>query len=365
MVSGQPVADITADSLKIDEVGQKCLEEFKTRMVSDKSNAFFYPIAKNKRPTFATSEKKAKLKNTAKEEVRIEKDVLGTLRTADGNRRETKKSDLFSVLDDMEIDINDAHERCKTYMVDLAAHVRSVIKQCTTVTDIVDKLLASIPSRYETVYVVCDTYLKGSIKSAERQTRGDGNRCILKNPDMKVPYDIDCFLSVGKNKEHLFNLLKMVLIEVTRDFTIYFCFRDCVEIKQNVKSMRPDLHCDHEEADAMLVAYASLVNSGGVMVGSPTRDIDIVTLFLYHAMSFDANIFTDNGTGSQRKVLKINSCGLSDEKRSAIIELLAFMHSLGMIIYPVYFGRERRHAGKKCVRRLIMLPFFHRLAAHT
>ena len=156
-------------------------------------------------------------------------------------------------------------------------------------------------------------YLEGSIKSAEQQTHGDGNRCILKNPDLKVPYDIDYFLSVGQNKEDLFNLIKRVLIEVTRDFKIYFCFRDCVEIKQNVKSMRPDLHCDHEEADTLLVAYATLVNSCGIMVRAPSGDIDIVTLFLYHAISFDADIFTDNGTGSQRKVLEINSCSLSDE----------------------------------------------------
>ena len=81
----------------------------------------------------------------------------------------------------MEIDIYDAHEKCKTYMVDLATNVRSVIKQCTTVRDIADKLLASISSRYDTVYVVWDTYLEGSIKSAERQTCGDANRCILKN----------------------------------------------------------------------------------------------------------------------------------------------------------------------------------------
>ena len=76
-------------------------------------------------------------------------------------------------------------------MVDLAAYVRSVIKQCTTVRDIANKLLASIPSRYDTEYVVCDMYLEGSIKLAEWQTRGDGNRCTLKNPDTKVPYDID------------------------------------------------------------------------------------------------------------------------------------------------------------------------------
>ena len=149
------------------------MEKFKTRTVSDIAKAFFDPIAKNERPTFVTSEKKAKLKNAAEKEVRIENGVLGkllaennktetvididkalkyphspvcaSLSTADGNRRKTKKSDLFSVLDDMEIDINDAHEKCKTYMVDLDAYIRSIIKQCTTVRDLANKLLASTP----------------------------------------------------------------------------------------------------------------------------------------------------------------------------------------------------------------------------
>ena len=57
-------------------------------MVSDKTKAFFDPIAKNKRPTFTTSEKKAKLKNVTKEEVWIGKDVLGTL-LAEGNKTGT------------------------------------------------------------------------------------------------------------------------------------------------------------------------------------------------------------------------------------------------------------------------------------
>ena len=99
-------------------------EWYQTKLKDFSSNC-----KKNKGPTFATTEKKAKLKNAAKEEVRIEKDVLGMLlaegnkaetvinidkalkyplspvcvplSTADGNKRKTKKSDLFSVLDDM------------------------------------------------------------------------------------------------------------------------------------------------------------------------------------------------------------------------------------------------------------------------
>ena len=213
-----------------------------------------------------------------------------------------------------------------------------------------------------TIYAVCDTYLEGSINSTERKTRGDGNRYILKSLDMKVPYDIDCFLSVGQNKEDLLNLIKRVLIEVTRGLTIYFCFRGCVEIKKNVESMRPDLHCDHEEADTMLVAYASLVKSGDVMLRSLSGDIYIVTMFLYHVLSFDADIFIDNGTGSRRKVLKTNSCGLYNEQRSAIIGLHAFS---GNDYLSSFFRKGKMKCWKKCVRRLIMLLLIHRLAAHT
>ena len=76
-----------------------------------------------------------------------------------------------------------------------------------------------------------------------------------------------------------------------------------MEVEQNVESIRPDLHWDHEETDTMLVVYVSLVNSDGIMVKSLSGYMYIVTLFLYHAMSFDADIFIDNGTGSQSNQL--------------------------------------------------------------
>ena len=63
-----------------------------------------------------------------------------------------------------------------------------------------------------------------------------------------------------------------------------------MQIKHNTELMRPDLSCDHEEADTMLVAYASQVKSGGVMVRSSSGDIDIIALFVYHAMNCDADI---------------------------------------------------------------------------
>ena len=159
--------------LSIGNVGRNCLNEFETRMVSNQSKAFFDAIKRNKQPTFLASERKVKIKSDSNKEVRIEKDVLGTLlaeanktervididkvltyplspvcaplSNVDDNRRKTKKSDLFSVLDNMEVETIVAHQKCKTYMIDLAAYVRSVITHCKTVRDISNRLLSSIP----------------------------------------------------------------------------------------------------------------------------------------------------------------------------------------------------------------------------
>ena len=379
LVSGAAVSDDIADSLLgVEQVGKKRMIEFEDRMVTDKAKAFFDSIQRNKILTFANSAKKATLKNTSKEEVKIEKDVLGTLlaegsksgmaidinealkyplspvcaslSTADGCRRKTKKSDLMSVIDGMDCHLDDAKEKCKTYMLDLAAYIRSVIKQCSTVRDIATKLLASIPSTYETLYVMCDKYEDGSIKTAERQSRaeGEGERVLLKSPDMKVPYNINSFLSVGQNKEDLFNLIRRVLAETASHLTIYFCFRNCLKIKNGVETVMPHLLCDHEEADTMLVAYAYQIDDGGITVRSPSGDIDIVALFVYHEMFINADIFVDNGTGAQRKTLDISACDLSVEQRKAILGL----HSLSGNDYVSSFFRKGKATcwKKMCMR---------------
>ena len=137
---------------------------------------------------------------------------------------------------------------------------------------------------------------------------------------MKVPYDIKKYLSVGTNKEELFNLIRRAIAENnTRQVTVYFCLRDCFQIKQRDERPRPDLFSNHEEADTKLVAYAKLVNSGSAMVRSPSGDIDIVALFVYHFTDSNVNIFVDNGTGSQRKIFDINSCTLLPDHRDAML----------------------------------------------
>ena len=76
------------------------LRGLRNKEVSNQTKAFFDPDKRNKRPTFATSEKKVKLKNAANEEVRIEKDVLSTLlaeATKTGNVIDIDKVLTFSM----------------------------------------------------------------------------------------------------------------------------------------------------------------------------------------------------------------------------------------------------------------------------
>ena len=354
IVSGSYVSDDIATSLLgIDTIGWKCYDEFNGRLQSSQEKAFFDSIKRNKQHTFKSSEKKVTIVNASKEEVRIERDILGTLlavgaqegkavsidkaleyplhqvcpslSTGDGKRRKTTKSTLFTAVEDMEeVDVDTAQDICKTYMVDLAAYVRSVVKQCKTVRDLAVKLMNSIPPSYQTVYVVCDTYESGSIKTCERDTRGVGERCKLKSPDMKLPYDINKYLSVGENKEELFNLIWQSIVEGnTRQCRIYFCLRDCYQIDQHDECPRPDLYSDHEEADTKLVAYAKLAEDN-IMIRSPSGDIDIIVLFVHHFHNSDVNIYIDNGTGAQRKVLDISSCTLPSEQCNALLGVHAF-----------------------------------------
>ncbi len=56
--------------------------------------------------------------------------------------------------------------------------------------------MATIPSQYTTIFIVCDTYKENSIPGRERLARGVSERYILTSPDMKVPYYIPLKITV-------------------------------------------------------------------------------------------------------------------------------------------------------------------------
>ena len=129
-----------------------------------------------------------------------------------------------------------------------------------------------------------------------------------------------------------------------------------MQIKQNIETMRPDLICDYEEADRMLVAYASQVSNEGVMVRSPPGNIVVVTLFVYYAMNCDSGTFINNGTGPKRK-LRISITATFQPNKEA--QSLVSTASLDTIICLVSSGREEQHVETKRVRTQITFLHFH------
>ena len=91
-------------------------------------------------------------------------------------------------------------------MVDVLTYLQSVITERKTVRDIAAKLLNSMPSTYDTVYVIWDTYGEAGIKSVECQICGYGEKCIF-----KIIYETSTVFCVEKNKEDSFNLVRWIL----------------------------------------------------------------------------------------------------------------------------------------------------------
>ena len=240
-------------------------------------------------------------------------------------------SDLSIVMDE---DLP-SPDRLRTYFLDLAAAVRTIVGKPETVRELAARILVMVPRQYKDIYIACDTYEENSIKGGERSARGTSERYFLRSPDMKVPLDFAGFLRNGSNKEMLFDLIQQSIEEDRanlEDRTVYFSNkRICIMIKEDQYrgdqvTVLPNLNSDHEEADTKLVALvcaANVPSEESIMVRSPSGDIDILTLFVAHDFR-DTKVFIDNGTGKNRKIVEVTSSQLSAEEKKAPIGVHAF-----------------------------------------
>ena len=180
-------------------------------------------------------------------------------------------------------------DRLRTYFLDLAAAVRTIVEKPETVRELAARILVMIPRQYKDIYIACDTYEENSIKWRERAARGTYERYFLRSPDIKVPHDFAGFLRNGSNKEMLFDLIQQSIEEDRanlEDRTVYFSNKKiCTVIKEDQVTVLPNLSSDHEEDDTKLVALvcaADVPSEESIMVRSPSGDIDILTLFVAH-----------------------------------------------------------------------------------
>ena len=221
-------------------------------------------------------------------------------------------------------------EKLNTYYLDLAAAIRSLVGPTSTIRAMARQILDGIPVRYTTVFHVCDTYRKNSIKAGERIKRGVSERYILTSPDMKVPYDFNSFLRNGENKEMLFDLLQLAIIQDRNQLvgrTVMISNKtQCTKVTHDDVEVLENWASNHEEADTKLVALvkaANFTSDDTVMIRSSSGDIDVLALFLAHDFGGTC-ILVDNGTGKQRKIINITSSSLKAEEKNALLGMHAF-----------------------------------------
>ena len=220
--------------------------------------------------------------------------------------------------------------RLYTYVLDLAATIRSLVGTMSTIRDLAHRILAMVPSQYRHVYIACDTYKGISIKGGERQARGMSERYLITTPDMKVPHNFTNFLQNGENKTMLFDLIQRAIEEGKSKLQVKTVFfsneNNCTKVTEDKVAIEERLKSNHEEADTKLIALvkaANLARGDSVLVRSSSGDIDVLALFVAHDFA-GVQVLIDNGTGLNRKIVNVTSSTLDIEKKRALIGLHAF-----------------------------------------
>ena len=81
----------------------------------------------------------------------------------------------------------------------------------------INRLRRDLPKEYSTFYVACDCYTEISIKGCERGLRGQSERSVIRNTDIRTPPDFKNFMNSGVNKEKLVELVEEVWTENSGD----------------------------------------------------------------------------------------------------------------------------------------------------
>ena len=220
---------------------------------------------------------------------------------------------------------------------------------------------------YKTIYIACDTYRDISIKAPERHLRGESQKLLIRSDQVRTPADFQLFLCNGKNKERLFELIQDTWIrkkEMLECRVVYFargelCHKITSTYVREVRSMRTN----HEEADtkvAYLTQHAldNIDDLSHVCVRSASGDVDIMVIMVgAFGVNRNIQIFIDNGTGKNRKTIRIDSSKLSEREQKALV---AF-HAMSGNDFVSCFMRKSKKIWTLVLKNEEFLNFFRAL----
>lgn len=188
--------------------------------------------------------------------------------------------------------------------------------------DLAEHFVNAINSKsrpYSKCYVVFDQYCQSSLKEITRQRRSGAK--LSRGTEYKVDRntrikDLNKFLSSTKTKELLtIFLAQQIVVNCTADVTTITC--------QGVQSNTSgSCHAaKHDEADTLLIYYASEARKLGLTVHIYSQDTDVLVLATHNLAVLGEDAAMIMGTGTNRRVLPLLPIqnALGEERAQALM----------------------------------------------
>ncbi|KAG1673323.1 Multidrug resistance-associated protein 4 [Nymphon striatum] len=369
--SGRPIPDdASSEILRIREIGEEQYDDFVKYRITSKDIGLHEPISRNKVKLFGNFNRKIVIKKSSKEKsIESNRNILGTLlaisarneravnfKTAlcyplcpiplslanpDGSRKATAKSKLQSiVLKYSKEPVQHPREslpqksQVSTFIVDLMASICTIKELPDTYEDFTWKFLKSMPSGYNRIDIVADTYQDNSIKSGERDKRGSSEKIMIQSATSKAPRKFGDFLKNGENKRRLISLMKEVIVtnrlrvlNMLRCTEMYISTENnCTKLTLSSATEEIQLSSNQEEVDTKILLHCQHAleryPQKTVIVRSHSADIDILVILL--VKSECQQIYLDSGTGLHRKGMRLSDIQMSTERKRCLIGFHAF-----------------------------------------
>jgi len=261
-----------------------------------------------------------------------------SLATADGGMVKTNKSQLMHHLE-----AKVATGKCPPkdeciFVIDGNALLQSCVHLPETFEDLAAQIFGYLPKCQETHFVT-DSYKPQSIKSFERNRRGQGAVYSIGGPKTSVPKDFKQFMCNAGNKTQLIKLLlsewqSNKYAQRLHGRKVYFvCGEECyclesVDGQTVTSSAVTSLFSDQEEADTRIVLHcqhASHTAAADKCIVFRSPDTDVLVILVSYSSTVTNRLLFETGTGNNQRVIDITS--ITEAVGPAISTALPALHA--------------------------------------
>ena len=238
-----------------------------------------------------------------------------------------KKTSKVAILHELEKTVSPLNDNQSNHvsLIDGMAILQKAKVTGMTFGELSNKLLQTIlrmSSNANRIDGVFDTYIKNSIKDAERLKRSSSGSVRFQNIKKEHPVkQWNRFLSIGENKTEMIEFLvhdwstNEHFNTTTTPFYVTsktLCYKLCSE----GKIMVDELETVQEEADTRLflrISHASQAEFDKFVIHSP--DTDVFIMALAFIQDINGSLFFRTGTGDKKRTISLDQIKIAVERR--------------------------------------------------